>query len=236
MSLLNSLAPNDFQKGTSQPASTPRQGYGNTCMYVKVYHLASQDNLESILRKGIYSRFHMERDGNFHDIADHDVLENHRSLLIEGRATERFARCFFNPLPPMYYVRRDTERLCIVELKIPVMEIHKKWKGQDWTFHNIRIAGTRWPHCHMYRQSIATHRGHLRDIEVHSLDLIRWSQSKRAYEESPSKTIAKRGAELLVFEHIPAQYINKVYNGNHEIASLQKYSDLGKPQLNKESL
>jgi len=200
-------------------------------MYVKAYHITSIDNLNSILANGIYSRSYMEKNGKFHDIAEHKALSNHRFSKIDNWPVDHFARCFFNPLPPMYYMRKDSEKLCILELHIPIEKVNKYLGGQQREFHNIKIEGARWPYPRMYKESISAHKGNLSEIEVHGISNIHWDPSKAAYDADPQKTIAKRGAELAVFEHIPPKYIKKVYRMNSEIESLARFRDLGKPQV-----
>lgn len=200
-------------------------------MYVKAYHITSVDNLDTILSNGIYSRSHMEKKGSFRDIAERGALGNHRFAMIDNFPIDHFARCFFNPLPPMYYMRKDSEGLCILELHIPITVVNKSLGGQQREFHNIRIEGARWPYPRMYRASISAHRGNLNEIEVHNLNNIRWDSSKAAFDANPQEAKAKRGAEMAVFEHIPSKYIKRVYRTESEIESLVRYRDLGKPQI-----
>ena len=200
-------------------------------MYVKAYHITSIDNLDSILANGIYSRSHMEHSSSFHDIAEYGALNNHRFAKIDNWPVERFARCFFNPLPPMYYMRKDSEHLCVLELHIPIEKVVKNISNQERVYHNIKIEGARWPYPRMYKASISSHRGNLSEIEVHSLYHISWNSSKVAYDADPAETKAKRGAELAVFDHIPAKYIKAVYKTPDEIKTLERVKDLGKPQI-----
>lgn len=202
-------------------------------MYVKVYHITSIDNLNAILSSGIYSRSHMEKNGTFRDIAEHGALSNHRFAMIDKHPVDRFARCFFNPLPPMYYMRKDSERLCILELHIPIVVVSKFLGGQQREFHNIKIEGARWPYPRIYKESISAHKGNLGQIEVHNLNNIRWDSSKAAFDANPQEAKARRGAEMAVFEHIPSKYIKKIYKTETEIESLTRYRDLGKPQIMK---
>lgn len=200
-------------------------------MYVKAYHVTSVDNLDTILSNGIYSRSYMEKNGSFRDIAERGALSNHRFAMIDNYSVDHFARCFFNPLPPMYYMRKDTEKLCILELHIPIAVISKFLGGQQREFHNIKIEGARWPYPRIYKASISAHKGNLNEIEVHNLNNIRWDSSKAAFDANPQETKAKRGAEMAIFEHIPSKYIKRVYRTESEIESLVRYRDLGKPQI-----
>ena len=196
-------------------------------MYVRVYHITAFENLSSILAKGIYCRSYMEQHGSFHDIAEHGALNNHRYATIDGRPIESFARCFFNPLPPMYYNKEKSEKLCVIELNVPVVVVNKYGN----TYHNLKIDEARWPYPRIYKESISSHRGNLEEIEVHNLNDVHWNSSPEAYNVNPLKTKAKRGAEIAVFNHIPPKYIKRVYKTQSEIESLEKYRDLGKPQI-----
>lgn len=200
-------------------------------MYVKAYHVTSVDNLDTILKNGIYSRSYMEKNGSFRDIAAPGALSNHRFAMIDNYSVDHFARCFFNPLPPMYYLRKDTEKLCILELHIPIVVVSKFLGNQQREFHNIKIEGARWPYPRMYKASISAHKGNLNEIEVHNLNNIRWDSSKAAFDANPQEAKAKRGAEMAVFEHIPSKYIKRVYRTESEIESLVRYRDFGKPQI-----
>lgn len=77
---------------------------------------------------------------SFFDIADQQVLDNHRELIVDGKSVESYARCFFNPLPPMYYrLKNEIDELCILEVHIPTFEVIKKYSGKEYKFHDLPI-------------------------------------------------------------------------------------------------
>lgn len=200
--------------------------------YVKVYHLTSLDNLESICRNGVFSRAIVESKNIYTDIASHGALNNHRKLMIGGIPLDNYARCFFNPTPPMFYNRRNEgyDNLCVIELHIPVEKVTKTYSGNTKIFHNLKIEGARYPR--MYKQSIASHMTSINNLEVHNLNNIKWPVDRASFEKNRNNTIACRGAELLVYPEIPAKYITKIYSAQHEpFSKLDRGFNLGHPEI-----
>lgn len=210
------------------------QKYNNL---LRLLYITSIDNLESILANGIYSRERAERELYFTDIAAEGALMNHRYANIYGEELDHYARCFFNPLPPMYHMRlKDGEKLCIIELWIPFERVSK----YNRHFHNLKIISnvdclSYYPRY--YKQSIASNKQNLKSIEAHDLNSITWDSSYEAFVNNPDLCKAKRGAEVLIHELIPNVYIAKVYTDENieiphkKIAELKKYYDLGKPSI-----
>ena len=201
-------------------------------MFVKVYHITAVENLDSILTEGIFSRHAMDSsEQEFHDIAAEGALNNHRLAKIDGKPIEEFARCFFNPLPPMYRMRKDTEDLAVIELRIPVKKVFKTYNSRKREFHNLEIEGVRWPYVRIFRKSISSYGGDLEGKEVHNLKKIHWDSSIDAYDKDRNLAIAQRGAEIAVPDRIPAEYIAKVYRTEKELNSLERLCNLGKPEI-----
>lgn len=199
--------------------------------FVKVYHLTSYDNVPSIRRNGIMSRSFVENSVDYTDIAESGALNNHRKAMICGIALDNYARCFFNPMPPMYHnrIKEGYDDLCIVELHIPIRETIRHGE----TFHDFEIDGAKF--IKYYKQSIASSHGPLSEIEAHNIDEIKWDSSKSAYDSNRDETIAKRGAELLVYPKIPAKYIYKVYmDRDLSTHRLKEAYELGYPEIGGE--
>ncbi|MDO4507864.1 MAG: DarT ssDNA thymidine ADP-ribosyltransferase family protein [Candidatus Saccharibacteria bacterium] len=180
--------------------------------YVKIYHLTPLDNLESIQKDGILSRAELVRKNKrFRDIAALGALNNHDDIYLRGGKQVRdYARCFFNPLPPMYYVRKDEEELCVVELKIPIREENGKLKPY------IEVENL---HVKIFRGSIATQcsrGGRVMDLEIWDLNEVEWDASREAWNLNKEREKLRRGAEILIYPRIPAKYIDKIYEGNLE--------------------
>ena len=214
---------------------------------LRVFHLTKLSNLDSILNEGILSREKVaEAHPEFKDIAEPGALGNHAQTLVEGHPVDAFARCFFNPLPPMYYNRRNEgiEDLCIVELRIPVKQVKKTYGGKRYTFDDLLVEGVRWSDICLFKESIASlskkgSEGDLASARVRRLDQIRWLDGLAPMRVNPEKTKACRGAELLVYERIPASYIVQVYSnlgieGHHPITELNPLSAAGRPSLIEE--
>lgn len=196
--------------------------------FVKVYHLTSYNNVPSIRKKGIMSRSFVEDSVDYTDIAESGALNNHRKAIICGIALDNYARCFFNPMPPMYHnrIKEGYDDLCIVELHIPIRKVVKHGKA----FHNFEIDGAKF--IKYYKQSIASSHKPLSEIEAHSINEIKWDSSKSAYDSNRDETIAKRGAELLVYPNIPAKYIYRVYM-DRDLSThwLKDAYELGHPEI-----
>lgn len=196
--------------------------------YVKIYHLTDFKNIPSIRKNGIMSRTYVESNFDYIDIADSGALNNHRKSVINGVPLDNCARCFFNPMPPMYHKRlkEGFDNLSIIELHIPVKKV---FKGDKIT-HKLEIDGSKF--VKYYKQSIASYHGPLSDIESCNINEIRWDSSKAAYDNNRDDTIAKRSAELLIYPKIPSKYIYKVYT-DRDLSTyvLDKAYKLGHPEL-----
>lgn len=196
--------------------------------YVKIYHLTDFKNIPSIRKNGIMSRTYVESNFDYIDIADSGALNNHRKSVINGVPLDNYARCFFNPMPPMYHKRlkEGFGNLSIIELHIPGKKV---FKGDKIT-HKLEIDGSKF--VKYYKQSIASYHGPLSDIESCNINEIRWDSSKAAYDNNRDDTIAKRGAELLIYPKIPSKYIYKVYT-DRDLSTyvLDKAYKLGHPEL-----
>lgn len=197
---------------------------------MKVYHLTAMENIDHIRREGILSRAEVEKLKNYTDIAEHRALNNHRNISIYGVSLDNYARCFFNPLPPMYYNRKNEgfDNLAIIELHIPVEKVTKMYAGSMREFHNLVVDGARFPR--LFRQSIASHLDDVSHLEVHNLNQIHWNADKSAYLDNKDVAIACRGAELLVYPKIPAKYIYKIYDDALE-EELECGYELGHPEI-----
>lgn len=214
---------------------------------LRVFHLTTLENLDSILKEGVLSREKvMEAHPEFKDIAAPGALGNHAQNLVEGNPVDAFARCFFNPLPPMYY-NRDNEGiddLCVVELRIPIEQVERTYSGRRYTFDNLCIEGVRGKDICMFKESIASisKKGSEKDLSsarVRSISQIRWLSGMAPMRANPEKTKACRGAELLVLERIPASYIVQVYSnlgieGHHPIAELEPLVEAERPSTIEE--
>lgn len=208
-------------------------------MILKVYHLTTLDNLPRIQRDGILPRQTLESEyKRFTDIADQSVESNHRAVLIPDGQTSRpvdaYARCFFNPLPPMYYNRKNQYNLCILEIHIPLETVTKTYNGRDYTFHNLRIAGARWPI--ILKEGITWNRFDPTTIITKNLNAVRWDDSPEAFRNNRNDTLAKRSAEILVYPKIPPEYIGQIYSdsgqpGHLPIAWLKPAAQSGHPQI-----
>ena len=201
-------------------------------IFVKVYHLTSMDNIESIKKNGILSRAEIEKNNDYIDIAEHGALNNHRNILIDGISLDKFARCFFNPLPPMYHnrVKEGYEHLAIIELHIPIEKITRTYSGKTKVYHNLKIEGAK--SSHLYKQSIASHMKDIKQLEVHNLNEIKWDPEKSAYLNNRNETIACRGAELLVYPKIPAKYIYEIHADMDMLEfELNSGFELGHPEI-----
>ncbi len=217
-----------------------RQRYDNL---LRLFHVTSIDNLESILANGIYSRVRAERELlSFRDIAAEGALMNHRYINVYGVELDQYARCFFNPLPPMYHMKaKEEERLCVLELWIPFEKVSR----YNRYFHNLKIindADCSFYYPRYYKQSIASSKQDLSSIEVHNLNDISWDSSYEAFERDPNLCKAKRGAEVLIYGMISNVYIVDVYTNedielsSKKISELQKYYNSGKPSIVKGEL
>lgn len=209
---------------------------------LRLFHITSINNLESILANGIFSRNRAENELYFTDIAAVGALMNHRHANIHGVELDHYARCFFNPLPPMYYMRsKEGEELCIIELWAPFEKVSKYGKF----FHNLKIIAdidreSYYPRY--YKQSIASSKLDLDTNEAHNLSEISWDSSYEAYVNNPELCKAERGAEVLIHGAIPSAYIVKIYTDkdivipHQKISELKKYFNSGKPSIVKGGL
>ena len=209
---------------------------------LRLFHITSINNLESILANGIFSRNRAENELYFTDIAAEGALMNHRHANIYGVELDHYARCFFNPLPPMYYMRsKEGEELCIIELWVPFEKVSKYGKF----FHNLKIIAdidceSYYPRY--YKQSIASSKLDLDTNEAHNLSDISWDSSYEAYVNNPELCKAERGTEVLIHGAIPSAYIMKIYTDedivipHQKISELKKYFNSGKPSIVKGDL
>ncbi|MBR3220384.1 DUF4433 domain-containing protein [Candidatus Saccharibacteria bacterium] len=203
-------------------------------MILKVYHITVLENLRSIKKYGILSRADAEKLTDFISIADPEVEANHRKLMISDgkieRPVDQYARCFFNPLPPMFHNRIKTHKnLCVLEIHMPVEEVKKYGK----IFHNPKITGARFPV--ILKEGLTWNRNReIKSIITHNLDYVNWDDSKDALDKHRNGTLAKRSAEMLIYPKIPFGYIKRAFSNypkHRPLKELEKISSAGRPQI-----
>lgn len=201
--------------------------------YIKVFHITDKQNLESIKQYGIKSRNAVESESNFKDIANREVEDNHRKVIIKGHPIDSYARCFFNPLPPMYHNRKDDNDLCIIELRIPFTISEKNIDGKKYECFNLEIDGAK-NNSVALSEGVTWNRWDVEKIIVHDLTKIFWKSGRILESDNKKDILAKRSAELLVYPEIPAKYIYEIYcdDDSHEpISKLDNISSSGRVSI-----
>ncbi len=88
-----------------------------------LYHITHVDNLERILKEGLFSRNEaIERGISFRDISMKEVQDRRKGKEIFGRTIHDYVALYFNPRNPMMYVEINRkEKIAVIAVSLEVI-------------------------------------------------------------------------------------------------------------------
>ncbi len=164
-----------------------------------LWHMTHRDNIESILKKGILSHTHAYEKAKPIDISELGVQERR-----EKRKLHDYAVTYLNIKNPMLYTKKDmNNELCLIEISLASI-----------TYGNFIFTDG----------NAASSQTQFFD-NIKNLSELPWEVLKSKYWSDLEDGKRKRCAEVMIFESIKPEYIQKIHcSSNETLQHISKFN------------
>jgi len=173
--------------------------YSNDIPHRELYYITHIDNLESILKNGIFSHERISMEGiNHAKIYDNNIVVNRSEILTpDGKDLWAYANMYLQPRNPMLYrviSEVGVDKIAILGIKKTVLDIPN-------IFVSNGNAASSYSEIKPIKELKKTYREIRKDLQ-------------REYWLWQNGSKRKIMAEILIPDLVPAEYINSIYVAN----------------------